>query len=315
MGKQNLEIDLIYLWVDGNDPQWMAKKIAITGKSNDNSETNNKGRYFNNDELKYSLRSAEQNVPWIRQIYIVTDNQKPEWLNTDHPKIKVIDHKDILPPEALPCFNSSVIEYFLYKIPGLSEHFLFSNDDMFFNHKLSPDFFFTKEGLPIVRLKKKLFGRWHNDVKMAVGKELGHYARMLMDSAVLVNEKFGKYYSGVPHHNIDAYRKSDYKEAVESVFIEQVKKSQGNHVRTFGDLHRSAFSYYVLAIGHAVVKYVKRKESSRILVSRHNFKKYIESYHPKLFCLNDDQKVSDKNREAVKPFLETHFPVKSAFEK
>ena len=130
------EIDLVYLWVDGSDPAWLTKKQQVTGIVSDQSETNNKGRYINNDELRYSLRSVERYVPWIRKIFIVTDNQFPEWLNKDHPKIRVVDHREIMPEEALPCFNSSVIEYFLYRIPGLADRFLFANDDMFFNKTL-----------------------------------------------------------------------------------------------------------------------------------------------------------------------------------
>lgn len=319
MDDQRFEIDLVYLWVDGNDPKWRAKKSTFTGVVSDNSETNSKGRYANNDELRYSLRSAEKHAPWIRRIFIVTDDQKPEWLDTAHPKIRLIDHKDILPPEALPCFNSSVIEYFLHRIPDLSEHFLFANDDMFFNADLSPDFFFKEDGFPVVRLKKKPFGKWYPRLKAAlktlVGKKLGQYAKKLMDSALAVEKKFGKYYSGVPHHNIDAYRKSDYRTAVEEVFEEQVKNSQSHRVRTFGDLHRSAFSYYALAIGHGHLKYVGRKEASRILVYKHDFMQYIQRHQPLLFCLNDNQHVTDADRNKIKPFLETLFPDKSGFEK
>ncbi len=314
-----MEIDLVYLWVDGNDPKWQAKKRAFTGVLSDNSETNNKGRYISNDELRYALRSAEKHAPWIRKIFIVTDDQKPAWLNTEHPRIQLVDHKDIMPAEALPCFNSTVIEYFLYRIPGLSGRFLFANDDMFFNADLAPDFFFGKGGYPIVRLKRKLLGRWHPRLtaffKALVGKKPGQYAQKLADSAHAVEEKFGKYYSGVPHHNIDAFLTSDYRNAVEEVFADRVKKSQVHHVRTFGDIHRSAFSYYALAIGHGHLNYVDRKEASRILVYKHDFMAYMKRYAPKLFCLNDNQRVTDDDRKKIRPFLETLFPDRSAFEK
>ena len=315
MNANSLEIDLVYLWVDGSDPAWQEKKYKATGVLSDNSETDNKGRYISNDELKYSLRSVEKHAPWIRKIFIITDNQKPEWLDTTHPKIQIIDHKDILPAEALPCFNSSVIEYFLYKIPDLSEHFLFANDDVFFNSDLPPNFFFTKDGLPIVRLKKIPFGKLIDSFKILIGKKIGQYRKLIVEGALLVEKKFGKYYSGVPHHNIDSYKKSDYRRAVEEIFAMQVKKSQLHRVRTYGDIHRSAFSYFALANKLAHLKYVGRKESSRILVHRHNFMKYIDHYNPQLFCLNDSQRVTDKDREKIKPFLEKLFPDKSAFEK
>jgi hypothetical protein len=311
---KNLEIDLVYLWVDGNDPHWQKKKQLFTSTLNDNSEMNTVGRYASNDELKYSLRSAEKHAPWIRNIYIVTDGQKPDWLNTEHPQIKIVDHQEIIPTEALPTFNSSVIEYFLYKIPGLSEHFLLANDDLFFNANLSPDYFFAKDGYPIVRLKRKFFGKWHHALK-AKFQTLGHYREMVIDSMNLVEQKFGKIYSGLPHHNIDSFRKSDYRKAVEEVFNEQVEKSKRNRTRTIGDLHRSAFSYYALAIRHGHLKYVDKKESGRILIYKLNFIEYINRYHPLLFCLNDDQNVTNEHRKQVEPFLASLFPTKSAFEK
>lgn len=319
MGNLHTDIDLIYLWVDGNDPKWQAKKRIFTGAVSDHSETNNKGRYISNDELKYALRSAEKHAPWIRKIFIVTDDQRPEWLNTDGSRVQVIDHKDIMPAEVLPCFNSTVIEYFLHRIPGLSDRFLFANDDMFFNADLTPGFFFGEDGYPFVRLKRKFFGRWHPRLttffKGLVGKKLGQYAQKLADSAHAVEKKFGTYYSGVPHHNIDAFLTSDYRKAVEEVFTERVKKSQSHRVRTFGDIHRTAFSYYALAIGHGHLRYVGRREASRILVYKHDFMAYIQRYEPMLFCLNDNQRVSDDDRKKIKPFLEALFPDKSAFEK
>ncbi len=315
MADRNMEIDLVYMWVDGSDPKWREKKLTFTGKISDQTETNTIGRYLSNNELKYSLRSAEKHLPWIRKIFIVTDDQKPEWLNTAHPKIQVIDHKEIMPPDILPCFNSTVIEYFLYRIPGLAEHFLMANDDFFFNADLSPDFFFSKDGFPIVRLKRKPLGKWHYRFRTLTGKEFGQYARKVYQGALMVERKFGKYYSGVPHHNVDAYRKSDYRIAVEEVFTESIKKSQHHRIRTSGDFHRSAFSYYTLAIGHAHLKYVGRKESIRLLLYRYDLEKYIKKYNPSLFCINDDQKVTDEQREKIVPFLNSLYPTKSEFEK
>lgn len=314
MVLKELQIDLVYLWVDGDDPAWLEKKSKYTNITYDNSETHNKGRYQDNDELKYSLRSAHQFVPWIRKIFIVTDNQKPLWLNTNHPKIQVVDHREIFPEGILPCYNSSVIEYFLYKIPGLSERFLFSNDDMFFNAPLTPEFFFGKDGYPILRLKQTRTPKLTYFLKSLRKKGVGQYADMVHRSALLVEEKFGTFYSGVPHHNIDSYCKSDYQKAVEEVFAEEVNASQVHRVRTQGDLHRSAFSLYALSQGRAHMEYVNRYTSSRILLHKHDFNAFLKKYQPKLFCVNDSQRNSDAVRNSVARLLEGHFPEKSPFE-
>ena len=137
--EQNMgEIDLVYLWVNGSDPKWQAKHNACIGKTEANSDVNCDGRYADNDELKYSLRSVDMYAPWIHRIFIVTDDQVPSWLDTSNPKVRIVDHTEIMPSQSLPCFNAALIEHFLWKIPGLSEHFLFANDDMFINRPVTP---------------------------------------------------------------------------------------------------------------------------------------------------------------------------------
>jgi hypothetical protein len=309
-----MNIDLVYLWVDGGDPKWQEKKQRFTNSPSDNSEANALGRYIDSEELRYSLRSAEKHVDWINNIFIITDDQIPYWLNTDHPKIKIIDHTQIMPLEILPTFNSCVIEYFLHKIPGLSEYFLFANDDMFFNADLSPNFFFASDGYPIVRLKRKLFSKLHHGIR-ALLKDKGQYRRTVTEAMNLVERRFGKYFPGLPHHNVDSFRKSDYRNAAEDVFLEEVKKSQHHRTRMLGDLQRSVFSYYPLAIGHAHLRYVGRSESSRFPIYKHKFKERIVRYKPLLFCLNDDQHTTHEDREKVKPFLESLFPSPSSFER
>lgn len=311
-----VEVDLVYLWVDGDDPAWLEKKQKYSPHTNtaSRSESNHKARYSDNNELRYALRSAEQHVPWIRQIFIVTDDQRPQWLDISHPRIKVVDHREILPTEILPSFNSTIIEQYLYRIPGLSEHFLYANDDMFFNADLTPGFFFAEDGCPIVRMKHKLMGKWHYRIKRMLGKKLGQYAHTLSEAARMIYAKFGVSYPGVPHHNVDSYRKSDFREAVEVVFAKEIEAAKFNRVRARNDVQRFAFSLYALYKDCAHLRYVGRSESSRILLYRHDFERYIKKYQPKLFCLNDNQHLQDHHRKQVEPILSAYFPVKAAFE-
>jgi len=72
---------------------------------------------------------VEQFAPWVRKIHFVTCGQKPEWLNADHPKLSLVNHSDYIPQQFLPTFNSSLIEIYLHRIPDLTEHFVYFNDD------------------------------------------------------------------------------------------------------------------------------------------------------------------------------------------
>jgi hypothetical protein len=85
-------------------------------------------------------------APWVRTIHVVTAGQTPPWLDASHPRVRMVDHREILPTEALPTFNSQAIETGLHRIPGLSEHFLYFNDDMFLGRPVAPEAFFDSAG-------------------------------------------------------------------------------------------------------------------------------------------------------------------------
>lgn len=310
------DIDLVYLWVDGNDPVWQAKRNAFIGKTDESSPINCKGRYADNDELKYSLRSIEMYAPWIRRIFIVTDNQTPKWLDTSNPKIRIIDHKDIMPSESLPCFNSSLIEHFLYRIPGLAEHFLFANDDMCLNKETTKDDFFTTNNLPIIRLTRKPFRkfRWFWREKICK-KPLKNYSKIIARSSTLVENMYGTYYTGMPHHNIDAYLKSDYQQIVEKTLRNEFSACKNNHMRNDNDMHRSVISYIALAEKRGLLRYVDSKESMHLLIHKKRHYERLEKYCPIFFCMNDSEYADDNDRIMAKNYLEKRFPQKSSFEK
>ena len=304
-----MDIDIVYLWVDGNDPAWLKKRQPYL-----KTEINTTGRYQDNQELKYSLRSIDQHLPWIRKIFIVTDQQIPPFVDINHPKIEIIDHTTLLPKEILPTFNSSVLDYFVYKIPGLSEHFLYANDDMFVYDDLSPSFFF-QEGVPILRMKYNPLIHYKIQFKKLFHLRINNYRLAIENAYTIFKNKFNRFYPITSHHNIDACLKSDYQRIVEEVFAEELAPSFRNRFRDKTDIQRILIIYYGLVNKTGVLKYVGRKESCRIRVHRSNYDKYIRKYNPQLFCLNDTEHANDSHRAQVAPFLEKLFPNKAAFEK
>jgi hypothetical protein len=310
-------IDMVYLWVDDNDLQWRQRKNDFL-KTRDglSIDASCKGRFSNNDELKYSLRSLAKYMPWINHIYIVTDRQQPEWLDTAHPKITVVDHSAILPEEALPCYNSVVLEYFLYRIPNLSEYFLYGNDDTFANKPLTEDTFFTADGKPVIRLRRKRFGTLRIAWKLHKGIELSLYKKTLLNAQALVKKKTGKSFSVAPHHNIDPYLRSCYQEAIEEVFAQTVQATCCNHFRTADDLERLAVHLYTIVTGHAKTMYLhSRYRSCSMNINVPDYGEYLRKYDPELFCMNDGETASDADRRRLKDFLAHYFPDKSPFEK
>ena len=309
-------IDLVYLWVDGNDPKWQAKRNAFLERKVENSLSSFNGRYVNNDELKYSLRSVERYAPWIRKIFIVTDDQTPEWLDIENPKIKIIDHKEILPAESLPCFNSNVLEHFLCKISNLSEYFILSNDDTFFNKIVSPTTFFGKDGYPIIRLTRKPFRRFRWFLREQIFKKPHKlYSKALFNAAELVKQKFGFFYNGLPHHNIDSYLKSDCIRVAEQIFKNEIDHTKMNHIRNANDVQRIVYSYVALAEKRGHLRYVSNDESLHIHIQKDRHFEKLKKFNPTFFCMNDTEYADDNDRMKLKVWLSTRFPEKSEFEK
>lgn len=139
-------VDVVIPWVDCNDARWIKERAKYSNCCN-NSEGNNDARFRDWNTLKYVFRSLYEYAPWINRIYLVTSGQIPDWLNIDNSKIKVIDHKDFIPDAYLPTFCANAIELNLHRIKGLSEQFIFLNDDIILINKTSKKQFF-KKGLP-----------------------------------------------------------------------------------------------------------------------------------------------------------------------
>lgn len=136
-------IDFVITWVDGNDSDWKTKRNAYASHLPSTTDSST-ARFRDWSILKYWFRGVEQFAPWVHQIHFVTDHQTPAWLNTSHPKLKIVHHEDYIDQNFLPTFNSHVIENNMHKIPGLSENFVYFNDDMFLTNKTSPKDFFYK---------------------------------------------------------------------------------------------------------------------------------------------------------------------------
>jgi hypothetical protein len=137
-------IDFVVMWVDGADPAWRAKKAAFSG---DTAVDDRAIRYRDWGLLRYWFRAVEAFAPWVRYVWLVTDGQCPLWLETEHPKLRLIDHADFIPAQWLPAFSANPIELNLHRIRGLAEQFVFFNDDMFLLRPVRPEDFF-RNGLP-----------------------------------------------------------------------------------------------------------------------------------------------------------------------
>ncbi|KAJ6255560.1 hypothetical protein M0813_11436 [Anaeramoeba flamelloides] len=158
-------IDAVIMWVNGSDPIFQQEKeneyfqydgcekncrYPIESKLSWCCPTRNKKentiRFTEHDELKYLIRSIEQFAPWIRKIFLVTNNQIPNWLDLSNERIEIVVPSDFVKyPESLPTFSSPALESQLHLIKGLSRLFLYFNDDFFITKPIWPSDFITRD--------------------------------------------------------------------------------------------------------------------------------------------------------------------------
>lgn len=336
------KIDLVYLWCDNSDKNWSEKKAywqKQLGLTPDTENSTADCRFRNNDELKYSLRSIEKFAPWINKIFIVTDNQIPNWLDTNNPKIEVVFHKDFIEEEYLPCFNSVALEFHLHKIKGLSEYFLYANDDMFLGRPAKKTDFFNKLGNPIERVKKLEYTKEQiQDSKNFVETISIDFNKCMFLSNVAIYNKFGIIPNFIDIHNITAYRKSLNRECCE-VFSDIIHNTCIQKFRQGMCVERILMTYYTYYKKSLEKKKTASTQKQKFLLtkSRYNPLRFLNRFEyitihlgkqytpyapdvileekPLLFCINETISTRERHRELFKKMINKYFPHKSSFEK
>ncbi|GAB3846569.1 stealth family protein [Micromonospora andamanensis] len=311
-------IDAVYTWVDGNDTDWMQRKNLALLEQQPGSEISdvaaNASRYVSRDELRYSLRSLVAFLPWIRMIYLVTDDQVPPWLDVAHPMIKVVPHRDIFGGTGrLPSFNSHAIESRLHRIAGLSEHFIYINDDMFFGRPLLPTKFFHANGLA------KFFP---SPAQLDVGPATIHDAPVTAagkNNRRHIQERFGRTITQKMRHVPYPLRKSVL-EDIERELTDEVLATAQHQFRHPGDLSiPSSLQHYwsylsgKAAPGSIAYSYADLGHPSAPI----QLARLLTRRDRDAFCLNDTDsaEVSLPQQHAMlSEFLSAYFPFRAPFE-
>lgn len=307
-------IDVVYTWVDGEDPAWQKRKNMILGADSNeyHSESTHGARFKSREELRFSLRSLDDFAPWINHIYIVTDSQIPEWLNLQNPKISIIDHQDIFQhKEMLPTFNSNAIISQIHRIPGLKEHFIYFNDDVMLGRPTRPEEFFLPSGLPLVSPSnnRRAFGRPSIISEPHFNLTINIRNLLLTNSGINVSRAI----KHTPHPMV---RSVLYK--LEEQFSLEYVKTLHSKFRSHTDIVADQlFHYYSLINGRAALSnlrydYINIRDDSNSI----RLESLKRSRNKDCFCLNDAP-VGDAQaipEENIEDFLRVYFPAKSQYE-
>ena len=178
-------IDAVITWVDGLDPAHLQKRQIFMGSAPHlfHENATNPHRWACNGEIYLCLASLEHNAPWLRKIWIITDEQSPDLSRLSaalRAKVHLVDHSDIFANHgaALPTFNSLAIETFMWNIKDISDRFIYFNDDVFLTAPCQKSDFFSPSG-PILRGAWADFGALQNDpIQMADPTKFNHYMQL-----------------------------------------------------------------------------------------------------------------------------------------
>ena len=329
------KIDFVVIWVDGGDPVWQAKKAEYS-KSIDTSKKsmNSIKAYRDWGTFKYWFRGVEKFAPWVNKVYLVTDQQKPSWLNITSEKLVLVDHSDIIRKEYLPVFSANPIESNIHRIPGLSEHFVFFNDDVYLTAPVEPTDFFSEDGLPkyntaLSPIVPERYGTGHfqvNDMEIVTS----YFSR----DEILKNGKFLSFKQGLKNIVKSLlYRNSKFicgfwenhlthpllKSTMELVWEKEtaiLEKTSASRFRNPSDTNVWLFKYWQIASGEYEVADPDLGGLFSLDNADSDFWKLLNSGKYKIMCINDGFNFQDEEKVMV-DFIKAMnqlFPEKSSFE-
>lgn len=327
-----MQIDFVIPWVDGSDPEWQEEKALY---SESNSSDNGANRYRGFDNLQYWFRGIEKFAPWVNKVHFITWGHIPDWLDTTHPKLNIVRHEDYMPEAYRPTFNARPIEVNLHRIRGLSEHFVYFNDDTFITKEMKPSDFF-KNGLPLdigvmdaFTIREDHSYSVMNSLRI-INKHFDKKQTINQNKQKWFSSKYGaqlyrnialypwKYFTGfITLHLPEAYNKSTFEEVWEKE-PEILDLTSKNKFRTKEDVTVWLMRFWRLAKGefyphkpsgkYYSISSIEMSEEAAAAVREQKYQ---------MVCLNDVLEETDfeEGKQILNNALDALLPAKSAYEK
>lgn len=338
MPEKHKEIDFVVTWVDGNDPAWLEQKNMYEPSALEVGD-DSVSRYRDWGLLPYLFRGIEVFAPWVRKVHFVTWGHLPVWLNAEHDKLNIVNHRDFIPEQYLPTFNSNALDWNLFRIKGLSERFVLFNDDMFLINKIENTDFFDPYpcGAPVLEPFFVTKGDWfytpatncallnaHFSKKECISANRGKWfnakygAKNLFSTAAM--NVFPKFYGFHCWHIPNAFLKSTFEEIwnAEQAMLDETCQ---NRFRTKTEPNQWLAEYWQYAKGEFCPRSPQFGEAFHLTESDGLIEEvcaYVKGQAGKVVCVNDAGiKESDLNSALplITDAFESILPNKSSFEK
>jgi len=289
--RESFPIDLVIPMVFPQDPEWQREYLKHKGGD---AAGHVRYRSWGTEELQ--IRCVMKFMPWLRRIHILLaqESQVQEWMTAlsrynGITELRIVFHKDIIPKEYLPCFASPCFEMFLHRIPGLSEQFIYANDDMFPLSPLEPEDFF-RDGLPCQHITDRAYPPAPN-----------LFQRKCMWQQNMIAKPFGRHFTKTypdTGHIFSAILKSS---------CEEVWRRHGEEItRNLSPLARtdhSANNWIYLLYQQYSGRYIDHRPTRHYTdqdTSTEKLAEIIRDPDAGIVCINDNEALRDwKQRAAV----------------
>lgn len=281
-------MDAVITYVNGQDPFWIQDYEKAVG-----TKVNAK-RFRDWGTLKYLLRGIRKNMPYVENVYLVVsrDSQVPQWVNRE--RLHIILHEDIIPGKFLPVFNSTAIEMFLHRIPGLAEQFIYFNDDFFPVRPSRPEDFFS-DGKAVMKHSRDFLA-------------LNMFKKQTKASDKLARKAAGAKNIGFmrPQHICSPMLRSASEELFNAMKEEIL--STVTPLRKPFNLNQYIFTDYLYYTGRTIQKKLSKKHLSMGSTSMDRVEDFILHPTTDFVCINDVNMSQER-------FLEGRNRLLAAFEK
>ncbi len=292
-------MDIVITYVNGLDPVWqndyeMFTNLPVLEK-----------RFRDWGTLRYLFRGIAENMPFVRKVHLVVshESQVPEWIDRD--VVNIVLHKDIIPSEYLPVFNSNPIEMHLHRIDGLDEEYLYFNDDLFPLQKCEATDFF-RDG-------KCFLGMSHHLLVWDMFKRICRNSDHLARKALGLKPRL---FFLRPQHICTPMFKSECEELYAKV--EDEIRARITRIRSERNVTQYLFLDYIYLKGRLINRRLSKKHFSVGISAMDKIINFIKNPTRKLVCIND-VKLSEeryaKLRTALLEAFEERFPTKSKYER
>jgi hypothetical protein len=281
---------------------------------------------------------VEKFAPWVNNIFFVTWGHLPPWLDTNHPKLKIVKHEDYIPQEYLPTFSSHPIELNLHRIKELSEHFVYFNDDMFVIKKTRREDFF-KKGKPCDMAILIAPAHTENETfTFCISRAAGLMNQYFVKRKVVLKHFFKWFNLKYRHMLISTLLNLPYKrftgiwtQHLPNSFCkstlnllwekegEKLHQTSLNRFRNFADFNQYVFKNWQIVTGNFVSRELCVGKSF-VLRGKAELNKatnYIKKQKGKMTCINDEELSWDdfvKFKDIITESFEKILPEKSSFE-